>query len=186
MLFVRAQAKTRLEPGCRASYAAEKEVITARAIQFVTGAMERENGTMAYPVPIARAQDSIHNSYSTLVMNIIITCAYCKGTGNDFYYPSSVSGCRVCSKTGQVEVEEPAVTCAYCSGTGKNPLGVRGACPACRGKGSNTWKSDTVCTQCKGTGKSSDGYPCPLCKGKTKSNKGCGNSSSGYGYTLGY
>ena len=112
-------------------------------------------------------------------------CAYCKGTGKDYYFPSSVSGCPVCRKTGQVEVEEPAVVCAYCSGTGQNPLGARVPCPVCKGKGSNTWDSDTVCTRCKGTGKSIDGYPCLSCKGKTKSNKGFGGSS-GYGYTLGY
>jgi len=55
VFFVRVQAKTRLAPESRASYAGEKEAITVRAIQFVTDAMERENGTMAYPVPIARA-----------------------------------------------------------------------------------------------------------------------------------
>jgi len=132
-----------------------------------------------------KSNKGLGNTSSDIVKKDIkkLSCAYCKGTGKDFYYPSE--GCRVCSKTGQVEVEEPAVVCAYCSGTGKNPLGVRSTCPVCRGKGSNTWNSDTVCTRCKGTGKSIDGYPCTLCKGKTKSNKGFGGSS-GYGYELGY
>lgn len=117
-------------------------------------------------------------------MKKTITCAYCKGTGKDFYNPSWISGCTVCRKTGQVEVEEPIVICAYCKGTGKNPLGARVACSVCRGKGSNTWKSDTVCSQCKGTGKSNDGLPCTRCKGKTKSTKDYSESNT-YGFELG-
>jgi len=117
-------------------------------------------------------------------MKKTITCAYCKGTGRDAFYPNSVSGCQVCRGTGEVEVEEPSVVCAYCSGKGKNPLGARVPCPVCRGKGSNTWQSKDVCPQCKGTGKSSDGLPCTRCKGKTKGNKEFIDSSM-YGFELG-
>ncbi|MFA5819222.1 MAG: hypothetical protein WC854_08090 [Bacteroidales bacterium] len=48
--FVRAQAKTRWGPECRALYATEKEVITARVRQFATYVMEQERIELAYPV----------------------------------------------------------------------------------------------------------------------------------------
>jgi hypothetical protein len=68
--FAQVQAKIRLVPGLRASYAMEKEAITARAIQFVPIAMERENGAMACHVCIARVKDFVINTNEKFTMSV--------------------------------------------------------------------------------------------------------------------
>ena len=44
-----------MEPESRASYVEVREIITAKATQYVRNAKGRENGAMACPVPVVRA-----------------------------------------------------------------------------------------------------------------------------------
>jgi DnaJ-class molecular chaperone len=99
-------------------------------------------------------------------------CAFCNGTGIDYYgLLSKESVCLVCNGTGTVEVEEPSVSCVFCSGSGKNPLGARVSCIVCQGKGMVCCPGDSVCPVCNGSGRSVDQLPCTRCKGKGKIQK---------------
>ena len=97
----------------------------------------------------------------------LVKCAYCNGSGKDYYeLLSENSVCLVCKGLGSVELEEPSIKCVFCSGTGKNPLGSRVACIVCQGKGMVHSSGNIICTACKGSGRSIDGLPCTKCKGK--------------------
>ncbi|MDO9575591.1 MAG: zinc finger domain-containing protein [bacterium] len=80
----------------------------------------------------------------------LISCAYCKGTGE-----SRTGGkCAVCGGSGKVTIEEPARKCAYCNGTGVSKPRSLVTCPSCKGKGMVTVKEPAiVCPACHGTGK---------------------------------
>jgi len=94
-------------------------------------------------------------------------CAYCNGTGTDYYgLLSEEAVCLVCKGTGMIEVEEPSNPCVFCSGTGKNPLGARVACIVCLGKGRVYSPGNLICPACHGSGRSGDHLPCTTCKGK--------------------
>ena len=100
-------------------------------------------------------------------MGTKIKCAYCNGTGKDYFELLAKSSfCLVCKGTGMVEVEEPERKCVFCSGTGKNPLGARIPCIVCEGKGKIYSLGNKICPACSATGRSSDGLPCTKCKGK--------------------
>ena len=98
-----------------------------------------------------------------------IKCAFCKGTGKDsFNLLSELAACQVCSGSGKVKVEEPAIKCAFCKGTGVYH-DTRVTCTVCNGKGMVTApKGETAqCPDCEGTGATmNSGMPCLKCKGK--------------------
>jgi len=97
-----------------------------------------------------------------------ITCAFCKGKGKDpFDLLSDISRCQVCSGTGKVEAEQPAIKCVFCKATGVYP-NTRLTCTVCNGKGMVTVKGATEeCPTCKGTATAIDsGLPCSTCGGK--------------------
>ena len=98
-----------------------------------------------------------------------ITCAFCKGKGKDpFDLLSELAACQVCSGTGKVKVEGPAIKCAFCRGTGVYH-DTRVTCTICNGKGMVTAPKGPTdqCPDCNGAGATRDsGMPCLKCKGK--------------------
>lgn len=68
-------------------------------------------------------------------MDLLVKCAFCKGTGFDrFAVPSKLSKCQTCKGRGKVYVPEPHEKCASCLGTGVFRHH-RLTCSVCGGKG---------------------------------------------------
>jgi DnaJ-class molecular chaperone len=99
---------------------------------------------------------------------VSITCAFCRGSGNDpFGIMSYLSTCCVCGGRGIVTTSSPYSRCAHCSGTGAVKTLT---CTACMGKGvlPITTEDTRICPVCCGSGDdpSASAMYCLCCRGR--------------------
>ena len=99
---------------------------------------------------------------------VSITCAFCRGSGNDpFGIMSYLSTCCVCGGRGIVTTSSPYSRCAHCSGTGAVKTLT---CTACMGKGvlPITTEKTRICPVCCGSGddQSASAMYCLRCRGR--------------------
>jgi len=99
---------------------------------------------------------------------VSITCAFCRGSGNDpFGIMSYLSTCCVCGGRGIVTTSSPYSRCAHCSGTGAVKTLT---CTACMGKGvlPITIEDTRICPVCCGSGddQSASAMYCLRCRGR--------------------
>ena len=82
---------------------------------------------------------------------VSITCAFCRGSGNDpFGIMSHLSKCCVCMGKGIVKT----LTCTACMGKGVLPITTEDTriCPVCSGSGDDHSASAMYCLRCRGRG----------------------------------
>ena len=96
-----------------------------------------------------------------------ISCAFCRGTGQDpFGIMSWLSNCCVCGGGGVVQVPAIHRRCAHCQGSGAVKTFT---CTVCRGRG---WVADSpgpqrFCPECRGSGTDpSSSLACLTCLGR--------------------
>ncbi len=99
---------------------------------------------------------------------VSITCAFCRGSGNDpFGIMSYLSTCCVCGGRGIVTTSSPYSRCAHCSGTGAVKTLT---CTACMGKGvlPIITEDTRICPVCCGSGddQSASAMYCLRCRGR--------------------